>query len=415
MSMMFNIEPEIMLREFPMHVRFKNTSSAVQDITVHFYADGALIVSMVATGVEPAEERQVVLNWDAIRDYFEPYLDRNISAYCEIPSPPAGVYLLGTTIAPATRGNALTVRWSSSTPKIKFIDELEKPIVGAQLVLYDCQSNKSFKYTSDSEGVFTIPSRILDTHGYWIAEMMKIDFDRRLVAYGCIPDYDFTDKTVKTTWMNTIQTTVEFATETGFDTVMKAITDCMPEPFRICVRTIAGWLGWLEARTVNLILGWFAPYASKQSGVRITSMIYDPDTRRVKANLTIAPFESPIAIPAIIISLLKFFGILIAIVSIVHVIGTVITKYEEARIVEERRRIEEQKTEQMKTITEAREKGLISEEVAEKALTEVTESMKYQYEGTPKTWLEKYGLAVATGVGGAAAGGVIGWAVARRR
>jgi hypothetical protein len=245
--------------------------------------------------------------------------------------------------------------------------------------------------------------------------MMKIDFDRRLVAYGCIPDYDFTDKTVKTAWMDKAQATMEFQTETGFDTVLQAITDLMPEPFRTVVRAIAGWLGWLEARVVNLILGWFAPYASKQSGVRITSMIYDPDTKRVKVNLTIAPFESPIAIPATIIALLKFFGILIAVVSVIHVIGTVISKYEEARIMEERRRIEEQKTEQMQTLTEAREKDLISEEAYEKAVTEVTESMRYQYEGTPMTWWERYGLAIVAGVGGAGAGGVVGWAVARRR
>jgi len=408
MSAGMEIYPEIILRFQGFHLAVRNPTSVDQDITVKFESDGVTIMTITVSGVKPMQVKDAPITWEMIKGAIEPYLDEPIAVYPEIPAPVAGVYLVGsTTTSPGTRGGAIAVMWTSSSAKITLLDEEERPVAGAQLLLYNVQTGKCYKYISDDSGVFTLPRFVTGTHGYWIAEMMKIDYERRLLIYACVPNYTFEDITVRGEWVDRLKLDAEFKVEPGtFRYVLERICDVMPEPFKSVVQIIAGTWGWLEEKTANMILTWLAHYASHQSGVRISSLIYDPDKEVVKATFTIAPFESPLVIPGAIVAFLKFLaGIFLAWTGL-KVVGAVVGKYLDWKVTEERRKIEEQRTAQIDRLTEARAKELIGKEAYDKAVANVTESAKYLAGQTPKTWLERYGVPLAVGAGGAVVGAI---------
>jgi len=408
MSVTFDVYPEILVRGHPLTLYMRNPTNSTQDITIEFVGDTTVLMSVTRKGIAPMQASMVVLDWEQLAGL---PLDKPIAVRARIPTPPAGVYLMGTTTAPATTGGSYTIMITSSTVKIKFIDETGAPIPYAHLMLFDHQSRKVYKYVGNEAGEFALPARIADTHGEWTVEIVKLDYDRRRVAYALIPRFDFTDKVVLVEWTDRVKIDLETGEIPAPDVIFKAISDLMPEPLRSVAKAIGDWLGWTVERTANLILGWFAFYVSKQSGGKVTSMRYDPLTRRIKMSVAYDPFgSSPIGIVGAIIAILALLlGIFIAI----HIMIGTVAPYIDAAIEEMRATVRETLDTIKETVSEAIDKGVVVKEAGVEAVRVVTEAMRHAAESTPATLVERVALPAAVGVGGLGAGVAIGWAAKR--
>jgi len=157
MSIAFDVIPEILLKGHPLTLFFKNPTDTTQDVTIEFISDTTVLMSVTRTGLRSGEADISTLDW-SLMDGVLP-LDKAIAVRGKIPTPVTGV-LLGTTVAPAETGGANAIMITSSSAKIKFIDELKRPIPYFHCMLFDQQTRKVYKYVSDKYGIVTIPSRI---------------------------------------------------------------------------------------------------------------------------------------------------------------------------------------------------------------------------------------------------------------
>jgi len=362
--------------------------------------------------IEPAETKTFVISWETLKGRLDamgiPYLDLPLAIYAEADVVVTKT-IIGTDISISgyQRSNAVAFKVtsiSSSPPKIKFIDETGAPIPYFHCMIFDHLTKKVDKYVGDGDGIVTVPTRVTDYQGRWTIELVKLDYDRRLVAYAILPDYDFTDKVVQTTWSPRVKVDMETEPLPAPDDAMKAISDLMPEPLRTVTKAIAGWLGWLVDRTTTIILSWFAFYVSKASGGKVTSMTYDPDTKKIKMSVAYDPFLSSLGIIGAIIAILALIAGLFVIAP--AVIG-VWKLYKDLEIEVERTKQREAEKTAIDTILEALREDLIGKEAAEEAIKNITEAMRHARESTPPTLVERIAVPGLAAVGGAVIGGLL--------
>jgi len=388
------IEPPFLVREQGITVWIRNPTSVHQWLHIEVYEDKVKKIDILL-GVDPYATRAHALTWDDLKVLS---LDKAISIAGVVYDAPTLPYLGEPTII------------SSSSAKIKFIDEKGLPVPYAHMCLADLQSGTVLKLVSDKDGVFHIPSRIAPTHGTWLVEMMKVDYGRGLIIGAYLSDYDFTDRTVQATWVNRFFVEFEIRNIDGatLETLVKHIRDFMPYPLKTVTNTLAGMVGWTENRLVNMALHWLAFQASLQSGAQMTSLAYDPEKKIVKGVIAVSALASPFvisagAVLAFLWKMLKvvFAGALIYLVvtGLPRVVDLLIEREKTAQLTAQKESIE--------LIEEGIKEGIITKEAGSEAIKNITEATTHMSKSTPATLLERIAVPGLAAVGGAVIGGLL--------
>ena len=386
MSVALDVNPEILLAGQGLHITVRNPTNTQQDITVNFYADTTLIAQLVVSAVGAGESKNILL--DKAHLDLSGYAGRTLTAYPSIPTPGTGVYLLGTSQAPGTKGNAVAVKVASSK-KITVVDEKGAAVAYPQVTLFDQRTAKAYSYTGDKDGVCIIPENITDAYGAgWLIEAYKFDPSRRVVQY-VIQKYDWTDTqlTVYTGSQLFVELQLNAPKDSSLDMAVRNALAWLPSPLRDGITAIANALGYLHTTVINAVFNWIAYVAGAKAGVRVTSVKWDADRLKITVAMGVG---SPIA-GAGVIAFLKFLFWMFLALGLSYFVDRIISYLTGAKQAEETSKQEATKKDLIDKLTEQYNKGNISKETYEECLKLLAEAIFYQRDSTPMAMID-YGL-----------------------
>jgi uncharacterized membrane protein len=378
MSVALELYPEILNPGRNLYLEVFNPTNASQDVTLTFYSDSTPILQIVLSGVPPGRAVNFVSSWADLG--LDPYKGKVVSVLPSIPTPEPGVYLLGTTVAPSTKGNAKVLSIGSSTVTVRFLDPDGKPVANAHVALLDLCNGKTYSYLTDSDGKVYLPDRPTAYYGMWLIELYEPKPELGYVLYA-LENYDYTSKdiTCKRFRSGYVEIALHMPKDSYAEAVVKGIHAYMPEPLKSVVSLIAQGLGWLHDTVLNFVFSFAGWMFSFKSGHGITSVKWESDELKVTFNVGLtSPFAwGPIA--EFLSWLFKWIiGFFVA-----YIITRVVDAWTSTRIAEETTKQTEQKSATISELNKLLEEGKIDKDTYSKALDTINDVYRSQTTSTP--------------------------------
>jgi uncharacterized membrane protein len=373
MSLSIDVYPELVRKFQGLLLVGRNSTNADQDITWKFADDTGVFLTVVYPTVKPGETKNVILPDEVLG--LSAKAGKTIAVWGEIPTPGTGVYLLGTSIAPATKTGAVILRVTGSSPKLTIIDESGKAVPYAQVNLFDQQSLKIYTFQADKDGIVTLPDRINENYGKWLLEVVKYDYDRGVVNYALIQDYDWTDKEVKCVTARNVYVELQLnavKTDTSFQDIVKNAYQWLPAPLKAFADYLYRTLGWVHDAVINLVLGYLVHQAVNRQGGNATLVKQEGDKFRI--GFTVG-FSSPIAWMAVLPVIASIIKWLIAF-GIAFVVSQIFISWSPSKAAEVAKEREAVATSLLDKLKEAYDKGEIDKETYEQCYKLIVEKYK---------------------------------------
>jgi len=388
MSVAIEVYPELIHAKKGLRFVVHNPTNANQDITVKFQDDVGVFATLVTEGVKPGEYRAVVLTDDDL--HLSDRAGKTVVAYPTIPTPGSGVYLLGTSLAPGTAGNAVVIK-SSSTIRVTVLDEAGNAIPYATVNLLNLDNGKVYTYTAGADGVCEIPDRPTSDYGRWALEVIKMDPARQMVAYALVPEFNFTNTQVTCKWARNFLVEVTLAFAKSDNAVINAVKNAskyLPSPLKaVCDWVVSGYT-WASDQVFNFVMPMFVNEIRNKLGGNVSYVRQEGDT--LKVGLSVG-YGSPIAWAAI---LPWIAGIIIAICTTISVyfVSVAIQAWSPSASYEAQSKLAQQQQNILNQIDQAYKKGAIDKTTYDEAVKNVTEAYKNYSNNVPKYGIDLSGL-----------------------
>jgi len=377
MSVSIDLYPELLNPGRGLYLEVFNPTNTAQDVTLTFYADSTAILVVALEDVPSGVCINFVTPWSVLD--LDDYRGRVVSVVPSIPTPGAGVYLLGTTVAPSTKGNAKIFRIASSTVTLTFKDPDGLPVANARVMLTDTLNGKTYLYTTDDEGRVYLPDRPAGSYGRWLLELYEPKPERGYVLYH-IEEYDYTSKEVTVGRFRSAYVEIGLSmpkTEYARGLV-ENILSYMPEPLRTFVSLAAQGLGWLHDTILNAAFSYLA-WQIGRSGHGVTSCKYDAGFMTIGFNVGLS---SPFAFPGVAAFLGWLFKWFIGF-AVAYIVVRVVESWTSVRIAEEQTKQMEILNQQISQLNKLLEEGRIDRDTYSKALDTIRGVKDYEASNTP--------------------------------
>jgi uncharacterized membrane protein len=396
MSVSVEVYPELLRAALKQGLRVvaRNPTNASQDITIKFQDDTGVFASLVTSGVKSGESRAVVLSDEDLG--LSGRVGKNIVVYPEIPTPGSGVYLLGTTLAPGTRGNAVALKLSS-TVKVSVLDEAGNALPFANVNVIDMDSGKIYHYVAGADGVCEIPDRPTADYGRWAIEAFKVDHDRQLVAYGLIAPWDYANTQITCKWARNfiVEVTLNFAKSDN--AVINAIKNAqrqLPEPLKTFTDWLVSVYDWASDQVFNAVLPLYINKI-KNSAPNVAYVRQEADTLKVGYTIGyMSPFSIVITpLAAIVLILLAIFTTIS-----VYFASVAITAWSPSKVLEMQQKVLQQQQNLLNQLNQAYQQGALNKDQYNQAVQNITGAYRDYLNNIPKLIPTDMGLLAIIGI-----------------
>jgi hypothetical protein len=299
--------------------------------------------------------------------------NKNVVAYAEIPPPATGVVLLGTNLAPSTRGNAIVVK-ATSTVKLTIVDEAGNPVPFAAVNLLNLNNGRLYNFTADVNGVCNIPDRPTGTYGKWALEVYKLDPARQLVAYAIVQDFNFTDQVVVCKWAKNFLVEVSINFPKGDDFVVRGLKNasaCLPEPLKTLANWLVGAYGWASDQVHNFVLSMYINEIRNKIGGSVAYVRQEEDTLKIGFSVG---YGSPIAFLAVLPIIVPIVVSICATI-IAYFISIAVIAWSPAKTYEAQQKLIEQQQQFLNQASQAYQQGAITKEQLDQIVKAITEAI----------------------------------------
>jgi uncharacterized membrane protein len=383
MSVSVEVYPEVLNATWRQGLRFvvHNPTNADQDITVKFQDDTGVFIQLVTTNVKPGEFRSTILSDEDLG--LSERAGKTVVVYPEIPPPGTGVVLMGTNLAPSTRGNAVTIK-ASSTVKVTVVDEAGNPIPFADVTLLNMDNCKKYHYKAGADGVCYVPDRPTADYGRWAIEAQKVDYDRQIVAYGLIAPWDYTDSKIVCKWAKNFLIEITLHLPKNDNVVINAIKNAarqLPEPLRTFCNWLAGAFGWASDQVFNFVLPIYINMI-KASSPNIVYVRQEDDNLVIGYNLG---FQSPFDIVITPLAALVIIIVAISATFIAAFVSMTIRSWSPAATYEAQQKLLQQQQQMIQQATNAYQQGAITKEQFDQIISTIKETLNNFKNNIPPT------------------------------
>jgi len=304
------------------------------------------------------------------------------------------VQLIGTTLTPAETGNAVVLYVSSS----KFVtvkDPAGNPVKRAQVYMFDINSKKYQVYYTDDNGVVKLPDLPVETFGNWYIEVIKKDYDTGII-YHYLKKYSETPSEITCETGTDLIVTVTYKFEpTALENWAKGAYEWLPD----WLKPVANWFGnvygWTKKQLIELLWNVLAKKHFEGQGVKVTSIVYDEATNELKISYHQKDIEPVTAITVIVVVTVLAVTAIFA----TPYIADMVSSLTGAKVVEEASKQNEVYKDMLDTITKAYEQGAIDKDTYEKAVENITETIKWQQSNLPKYTIPWSEIVTVLGIG----------------
>ena len=295
------------------------------------------------------------------------------------------VVLLGTSLTPAVTGNAAVLHISSS----KFVtvkDPYGNPVKHAQVYLFDINSKKYQVYYTDDNGVVKLPDLPVGTFGNWYLEVIKKDYTTGLI-YHYLRRYSDVGAEITCDVGTDLIITITYKFEpTMLEVWARGVYQWLPNWLKPAAEWFGNVYGWTKKQLITLLWNVLAKKHLEAQGVKVTSIVYDEATNELKISYHQKDVE-PITAAVVIVVVIT---LAVAAILTAPYIADIVASLTGAKIVEESARQTEAYNDMMEVVRQAYEQGAIDKETYEKAVENITETIKWQQTNLPSVTFNWY-------------------------